>query len=121
MDQFIELNINPAKVVALYDENVSGRLHVERSEWVQLFGGPTHEQVSNYATDMKKNDNIISDIAADKQVTIGSSFKMGLNLGALLPGTSHSQPQTEDEKDTSSLHSVEQPVKKVKPKPGELI
>ncbi|KAF9236310.1 hypothetical protein BU15DRAFT_89236 [Melanogaster broomeanus] len=38
---FLELDVNPAKVVALYPERVAGRLAVGREEWVALFGGPT--------------------------------------------------------------------------------
>ncbi|KAL0955078.1 hypothetical protein HGRIS_003995 [Hohenbuehelia grisea] len=37
---FRELDINPAKVVALYPEEVSGRLGVTPDGWVPLFGGP---------------------------------------------------------------------------------
>lgn len=37
---FLELNINPAKVVALFPESVSGRLSVPQEEWIPLFGGP---------------------------------------------------------------------------------
>ena len=36
---FLELDTNPAKVVALYPEAVSGRLCVPRNEWISLFGG----------------------------------------------------------------------------------
>ncbi|KAI0322535.1 vacuolar sorting protein 39 domain 1-domain-containing protein [Amylostereum chailletii] len=36
---FIELNINPAKVVALYPETIAGRLSVPKDEWISLFGG----------------------------------------------------------------------------------
>jgi hypothetical protein len=44
IDIFTELDSNPAKVVALYPESVSGRLGVPASKWVTLFGGP--EKVS---------------------------------------------------------------------------
>ncbi|KAL5525933.1 hypothetical protein ACEPAG_7271 [Sanghuangporus baumii] len=37
---FIQLDINPAKVVALYPDVVSGRLHVPSDRWISLFGGP---------------------------------------------------------------------------------
>jgi len=37
---FIDLGINPAKVVALYPESISGRLAKPRVEWIPLFGGP---------------------------------------------------------------------------------
>ncbi|THH09023.1 hypothetical protein EW145_g2303 [Phellinidium pouzarii] len=40
MNAFIELDTNPAKVVALYPESVSGRLHVPQERWIPLFGGP---------------------------------------------------------------------------------
>ncbi|KAH9945272.1 uncharacterized protein BXZ73DRAFT_86791 [Epithele typhae] len=40
IDAFIELDINPAKVVALYPESIAGRLSVPRDEWIPLFGGP---------------------------------------------------------------------------------
>lgn len=36
----MELNTNPAKVVALFPESVAGRLSRPRSEWISLFGGP---------------------------------------------------------------------------------
>ena len=38
---FMELNINPARVVALFPESVAGRLSKPRSEWIPLFGGPS--------------------------------------------------------------------------------
>jgi hypothetical protein len=40
LDLFVELNINPAKVISLYPETVSGRLSVPREQWIPLFGGP---------------------------------------------------------------------------------
>ncbi|EJD06913.1 uncharacterized protein FOMMEDRAFT_117970 [Fomitiporia mediterranea MF3/22] len=40
LNTFIELDINPAKVVALYPEVISGRLHVPQERWISLFGGP---------------------------------------------------------------------------------
>ena len=40
LDSFVQLNINPAKVVSLYPESISGRLSVPRDQWIQMFGGP---------------------------------------------------------------------------------
>ncbi|KAJ3537551.1 hypothetical protein NM688_g6671 [Phlebia brevispora] len=45
INAFLELNINPAKVVALYPENVSGRLAEPESEWIHLYGGPAPAKV----------------------------------------------------------------------------
>lgn len=41
IDTFIDLDFNPAKVVALYPEAVSGRLAVPKEQWIQLYGGPS--------------------------------------------------------------------------------
>ncbi|KAL0577985.1 Vacuolar morphogenesis protein 6 [Marasmius crinis-equi] len=40
IDEFIELNVNPAKVVALYPESIAGRLSVPSEQWITLYGGP---------------------------------------------------------------------------------
>jgi Vam6/Vps39-like protein vacuolar protein sorting-associated protein 39 len=40
LDLFVELNINPAKVISLYPETISGRLSVPREQWIEMFGGP---------------------------------------------------------------------------------
>ncbi|KAF5327421.1 hypothetical protein D9619_004692 [Psilocybe cf. subviscida] len=37
---FVDLDFNPAKVVALYPEAVAGRLSVPQEAWIQLYGGP---------------------------------------------------------------------------------
>lgn len=40
-NEFIKLDITPAKIVALFPaDQISGRLHVPQDEWVPLFGGP---------------------------------------------------------------------------------
>ena len=43
IDTFIELDFNPAKVVALYPESVAGRLSVPQEGWISLYGGPSEE------------------------------------------------------------------------------
>ncbi|KAF8969138.1 vacuolar sorting protein 39 domain 1-domain-containing protein [Flammula alnicola] len=40
IDAFIDLDFNPAKVVALYPEAVAGRLSVPHERWIPLYGGP---------------------------------------------------------------------------------
>ncbi|KAG8793698.1 Vacuolar morphogenesis protein 6 [Ceratobasidium sp. 428] len=39
MEMFLELDMNPAKVIALYPETLSGRLATPRERWIGLFGG----------------------------------------------------------------------------------
>jgi hypothetical protein len=41
LDSFVKLNINPAKIISLYPESISGRLSIPRERWIQMFGGPT--------------------------------------------------------------------------------
>ncbi|KAF8626612.1 hypothetical protein AX17_006530 [Amanita inopinata Kibby_2008] len=40
IDTFTELDLNPAKVVALYPESIAGRLAISAEKWIPLFGGP---------------------------------------------------------------------------------
>jgi hypothetical protein len=39
MDTFLTFNVNPALVIAMFPaETISGRLHVPRDRWMELFG-----------------------------------------------------------------------------------
>lgn len=49
INMFIDLDVNPAKVVALFPETVSGRLHVPPDRWIVLFGG--HQRTEAEKTD----------------------------------------------------------------------
>ncbi|OJT15140.1 Vam6/Vps39-like protein [Trametes pubescens] len=40
VNAFLDLDINPAKVVALYPETISGRLAIPQDDWISLYGGP---------------------------------------------------------------------------------
>jgi hypothetical protein len=53
---FLELDTNPAKVVALYPESVSGRLAKPRKEWVGLFGGTPNKGISGLENVAKSGD-----------------------------------------------------------------
>ncbi|KAG1770992.1 vacuolar sorting protein 39 domain 1-domain-containing protein [Suillus occidentalis] len=55
INSFIELDLNPAKVVALYPERIAGRLSVPPDDWISLFGGPANQQLLT-----SKNDDAIS-------------------------------------------------------------
>lgn len=43
IDRFISLDINPAKVVALYPSRISGKLARPSEAWEELFGGRSAE------------------------------------------------------------------------------
>jgi hypothetical protein len=49
IDTFIELDLNPAKVLALYPESVAGRLSVPSERWIALYGGPTPSDTESRA------------------------------------------------------------------------
>ncbi|KAG2348015.1 hypothetical protein BDR05DRAFT_980946 [Suillus weaverae] len=55
INSFIELDLNPAKVVALYPERIAGRLSVPPDDWIPLFGGPANQQSLT-----PKNDDAMS-------------------------------------------------------------
>jgi hypothetical protein len=46
IETFITLDINPAKVISLFPETVSGRLAAPEEDWVELLGGPSKEKVA---------------------------------------------------------------------------
>ncbi|CUA75985.1 hypothetical protein RSOLAG22IIIB_01989 [Rhizoctonia solani] len=39
IEMFLGLDMNPAKVIALYPDSISGRLAAPREKWIELFGG----------------------------------------------------------------------------------
>lgn len=48
---FIDLDINPAKVIALYPETIAGRLSVPRHKWIELYGGAPPKSASTDSED----------------------------------------------------------------------
>lgn len=55
IDTFIDLDFNPAKVVALYPESVSGRLSVPKDQWIHLYGGPSLDTPSPSVEDDQRS------------------------------------------------------------------
>jgi len=66
---FINLDINPAKVVALYPEEIAGRLSVPQSGWIELHGG---SKSHGDAVAVLCNDKDINE-ATDQTVTVEQS------------------------------------------------
>ncbi|TFK35543.1 hypothetical protein BDQ12DRAFT_634973 [Crucibulum laeve] len=100
IDTFIDLDFNPAKVVALYPESVAGRLSVPPEGWIPLYGGPAPLPVDDTssvmlgenATESEKgstfNDRSATDLL-DTITTGAGSIRgrlRGTGLGMLLPG-----------------------------------
>lgn len=54
---FIELDINPAKIISLFPPAISGRLAQPQTKWIQLFGGEAPK------------DNLTEKLLHDTEVT----------------------------------------------------
>ncbi len=122
INAFIELDINPAKVVALYPESISGRLSVPRDEWIPLFGGPKPPQVAPPPTSPSVSSTDVSGTAAEQEggpKSVESPPRAGTPQGSirnvLLKTGLESLVSTGMAKDddTASIRSVRRP-----PKPG---
>ncbi|KAH7884496.1 hypothetical protein F5I97DRAFT_2037539 [Phlebopus sp. FC_14] len=94
IDTFIELNLNPAKVVALYPEHISGRLSVPQDGWIQLFGGPTNpspkqeDAMSINSSDTSKEASKEKMIERSPSPTGSVRARTKTSFGALLPSAS---------------------------------
>jgi hypothetical protein len=95
-------------VVALYPDNVAGRLSVSQDRWISLYGGPTVKRKDEDASsndDSVERGNVDSNKKERSSSPTGSSRgRLRTGLGALLPSANPG------EDDTASIHSV-------KPKP----
>ncbi|PPQ95740.1 hypothetical protein CVT26_015866, partial [Gymnopilus dilepis] len=99
IDAFIELDFNPAKVVALYPESVAGRLAVPQEGWIPLYGGPTpattddehaasdsvHESDKEGNASHEKTATEIFDSLVPSGGSVGGRLRR-TGLGMFLPG-----------------------------------
>ncbi|KAH7873389.1 uncharacterized protein C8R40DRAFT_1161652 [Lentinula edodes] len=122
IDTFTELNINPAKVVALYPESISGRLSVPRDKWIELYGGPPKqkdvvesptegsEADSKGSETPKKSEHERSMTATDEMLdNLGlagpGSIRGRLKGLGVLMGAAAAVPTTQKDDDTASVKS----------------
>ncbi|KAJ3504846.1 hypothetical protein NLJ89_g7728 [Agrocybe chaxingu] len=77
IDTFIELDFNPAKVVALYPESVAGRLSVPQDRWIPLYGGPAPVAPATTKAVANDDDHSISDHSHDS----GDKDKSSIHTG----------------------------------------
>ncbi|KAH7925859.1 hypothetical protein BV22DRAFT_1064252 [Leucogyrophana mollusca] len=98
INTFLELDLNPAKVVALYPERVAGRLAVSPDEWIPLFGGPVNpkaeDTMSTKSSETSKEDKEgsgekLADALERSPSPTGSvRGRMKTSFGSLLPSAS---------------------------------
>jgi Vam6/Vps39-like protein vacuolar protein sorting-associated protein 39 len=77
LNLFVELNINPAKVVSLYPETISGRLSVPSDQWIQMFGGPTPKAAREAISSSSSGSSEHGDAEEPTGQTVGSTGKVG--------------------------------------------
>lgn len=107
IDTFIELDINPAKVVALFPESISGRLYIPQDRWISLFGGPEPVHVDGGHGQPSTEEDAGNHAPERQSVPIGSvRGRLMTSLDAIMPSG------TRDD-DTASLAGTikEKPVK----------
>ncbi|KAF8071649.1 hypothetical protein FPV67DRAFT_1746459, partial [Lyophyllum atratum] len=85
INTFLELDFNPAKVVALYPEEVAGRLSVPREGWISLYGGPAP---------------VLSDSSSALSVSTGSDKDKDKDTGAEKEKESETRSMTAELLDT---------------------
>jgi Vam6/Vps39-like protein vacuolar protein sorting-associated protein 39 len=125
IDTFLELDINPAKIVALYPEAVAGRLSVPEERWIALFGGPAPPPLVSEPADNESahNSEGSSPAPAEAQDKAGAAWpdvsalsasnsarirgRWRASIGALIAGTAVAPSSTDD--DAASIKSSRTP------------
>ncbi|KAG8682591.1 Vacuolar morphogenesis protein 6, partial [Ceratobasidium sp. 394] len=86
VEMFLELDMNPAKVIALYPETISGRLATPREKWIKLFGGDTPPKVEEPIAEVDEKSVAVVE---------GTSEEEAQRLAAAVGVTSSSPPARE--------------------------
>ncbi|PSR72950.1 hypothetical protein PHLCEN_2v11187 [Hermanssonia centrifuga] len=103
INAFLELNVNPAKVIALYPETISGRLSVPEEDWISLFGGP-----AKIATDALADETLSSVKTPDSGSERGAETPQrppsphGSVRGLIRTGFDSIRPSSKKEEETAS-------------------
>jgi tetratricopeptide (TPR) repeat protein len=79
IEHFIELETNPARVIALFPVEISGPLAKDRSQWVEMFGGAKKSKLARIT---KKDDSDTVSIQST-QSRKGSSMAIPRDRGRL--------------------------------------
>ncbi|KAJ6468361.1 hypothetical protein C8R45DRAFT_1018454 [Mycena sanguinolenta] len=115
IDTLIALDINPAKVVALYPEAVAGRLSVPQDSWIPLFGGPAGvEPESNSSTPSlnespKDSDaaHHVADVLENLSISTSGTIRGRLKgLGAFLPSAYKDDDRASIRRETKPKQTV---------------
>lgn len=114
MNAFLDLNINPAKVIALYPESISGRLAVPEDKWIELFGGPSKSHTlpdpATAEEEGKSSDPETASVDANAATPPRPPSPHGSVRGLLRTGLESLRPGTkkEDDVETASVKAKKQ-------------
>ena len=122
INTFIELDLNPAKVVALYPDVVAGRLSIPRSGWISLYGGPdVEDDRSSHTSDdpPKEDQRELPQPPADSSSTTGTiKSKPKAGLGSLMAfGAKDDDAVSITGKPKAILHGISSVTLRTTPRP----
>ena len=80
INTFLDLDVNPAKVVALYPDKVAGRLAVKQEEWIGLFGGPVAQVKEQSGGDIGGAEGVMSSEGGNKDSAAASKDRLQVTI-----------------------------------------
>jgi hypothetical protein len=115
VDTFLQHDVNPAKVVALFPPVVAGRLSVAPDEWIHLYGGPSTspsepalpEEASSMTADatLSKEERTRSDSNERTNTSPRTASPMGTIRETLKTGLEAMIPSALKDDDSASIKS----------------
>ncbi|SPO24439.1 related to Vam6/Vps39-like protein involved in vacuolar morphogenesis [Ustilago trichophora] len=117
IEMFMELDTNPAKVIALYPSNVAGELSRSREEWFPIFGGKTPAKLRAPSSSDVSETSPTPSLATLPSLATSATTAARSRLGAFLPAR---RPQSivGEPAATTSLSSSPSHAGAAKPKPS---
>lgn len=97
---FLELDTNPAKVVALYPEVVSGRMCVPSDEWIPLFGGKKKQALRKSASVDSQSPSVAATGAE------GSTAEVATQEGGVVSAESTTASSSDDTASASTTEAT---------------
>ncbi|CAE6468651.1 unnamed protein product [Rhizoctonia solani] len=91
IDVFLKLDMNPAKVIALYPDSISGRLAAPREKWIELFGGEVEKKEDKKGGEGRREKSVAVVEGAEEeevQKAVAATFVGSPPKGSYSPPTS---------------------------------
>lgn len=92
VEMFLQLDTNPAKVIALYPETISGRLSAPKERWIELFGGDPVTKKEDPIDAEEKSVAVVE--GTDKDEAQRLATNVGVTPASPPPELSQSPPTT---------------------------